>query len=81
MASLIWLRLLALARDIEDDDAARLPDLRRRKADADRLIHRLEHVVHQPPDLGVDRRDRPRLDFEPRVGSGDDRKQSHGSGL
>src|SRR6516165_4819510 len=75
------LRLLALARDVENDEATRLPDLRRRKPDTDRLIHRVEHVVHQLPNLGVDGSDGPRFDFEPRVGSGDDRELSHGSGL
>src|SRR6266852_9088151 len=73
------MRLFALARDIENDDAARIPDLWCRKPNADGLIHRLQHVVHQPPDLGVDRRDGSRLDLEPRIGSRDDREQCHGN--
>jgi hypothetical protein len=71
------LRLLAFASGIEHDDTLRLSDLRGGETDADGAVHRLQHVVHQPSYLGVNRRDWPRLDFEPGVGSSDDRKQSH----
>ena len=51
------LRLFAVARDIEHDDPAGDADLRRGEPDADRAVHRFEHVVHQPADLVVDRGD------------------------
>src|SRR5690606_23717153 len=44
--------------DIDDDDAAADPDLRRGEADAVRVVHRREHLVHQAPDLVVDLLDR-----------------------
>ena len=71
------LRRLAVARAIDHQHTLRYPDLRCRKPDADRVVHRLEHVVHQPAHRGVDRGNRPRLDLEARIGSGDDRQQSH----
>ncbi len=52
------LRLFVLtARDIEDDDAFRHGDLDRREADARRVVHRLEHIVHQSEDVFIDGRD------------------------
>ena len=62
---------------IDDDHPLRHPDLRRGQPDADRLVHRLQHVVHQPAHLVVDLGDGLRLELEARVGRGDDRKQSH----
>ena len=49
-------RRLLLAGDVDDEEADRLGDLDRRKADAGRVVHRLDHVVHElfqrPVDAG-----------------------------
>ena len=44
---------IAPERDVDDEDAQRHADLRRRQADARRGVHRLDHVVDQALDLGV----------------------------
>ena len=71
------LRLVALARDIEHDDALLHPDLRRGEADARRRVHGLEHRIHQAPRRVVDTGDGFRLALEAWIGRGDDGKQRH----
>src|SRR5690606_34172706 len=39
--------------DVDDDDPAALPDLGRGESDAVGVVHRLEHIVHQTPNLVV----------------------------
>src|SRR5690348_5483696 len=70
VGQLDWLRLLALARAIDDDDAFEDTDLRRRQADAIRVVHCLKHVGHQLAHAPVDLGDWLGLAFEPRIGRG-----------
>ena len=38
----------------EDEDAAQDPDLRRREADAVRLVHESGHPLDEPPEVGIE---------------------------
>ena len=49
---------IASDRHVDDEDAQRHADLRRRKPDPGRRIHRLDHVVDEPPDVIVHDRNR-----------------------
>jgi hypothetical protein len=66
-----------LAVDVEHDDALQHADLRRGEPDAGRLVHRLQHVIHQLAHLGIDRGDRLGLLLETRIGRGEDGPNGH----
>ena len=70
---------LVLARDIDDDDALGHADLDRREPDARRVVHGLDHVVHQLAQIVVDPLDGFGLDLEARIGRDDDGQDRHGS--
>ena len=48
------IRRVAADRDVGDENPQRHADLRCREADARRRIHRLDHVVDEPQDVGRD---------------------------
>ena len=52
---------LAADREIDDEDAQRHADLRRRQPDARRGVHRFDHVVDQSIDVGRQLANRLRL--------------------
>ena len=63
--------------DVEDDDAGVDRDLRRGEADAGRVIHGLQHVIHQRADPVVHGGDGPGDEAQAAVGQGDDGAKRH----
>ena len=65
--------------DIDDDDAFGHGDLDRGEADARRVVHRLQHVIHERAvrvrDAAFDRRG---FLFQARIGRDEDGTQCHG---
>ena len=68
-----------LFRQVHDHDALGDADLYRRKPDAGRGIHGLEHVLDQRADAGVDALDRLGIKPQPLVGKYEDLAHSHSS--
>lgn len=66
-----------LLRQIHHDDAHGHADLDRRKADAVRLVHAVEHVVDQQADFGIHLVDVPRDGFEAWIRRGKDGADGH----
>ena len=65
-------------RGIDDDQPDRLGELDRGEADAGRLVHCLDHVIHQLAQLVVDALDRRADEAQLRIGQSDDGAQGHG---
>lgn len=70
---------LALARDVEHDEALQDADLHRGKADAGCSIHRLQHVLGQPADLVGHRLDGLGALLQAGIGNDDDGTDGHGT--
>jgi hypothetical protein len=68
-------------RGVHDDDALGHADLDGGEADAGRLVHGLEHVLDQEPQLRVDLLRRFGDQPQPLVGQDDDVAQRHGGDL
>ena len=73
------LRLLVLARHVEDQNALGDRHLDRRQPDAGRVVHGLHHVVHELAHRRVDMRHRLGNQLEARIGYLDDGQDGHGS--
>ncbi len=74
-------RLIALLGDVDHQQAQRGIHLGRGEADAGRCVHRLEHVIDEAPQLGVETRNRKGPSAQPGVGKFQDRSEAHGSGF
>src|SRR3984957_8334123 len=72
------LRRLALLGEIEHDDALGDADLNRGETDSRRVMHGLDHLVHQLAQGVVDGLYRLARLAQPRVGQNDDRTNGHG---
>ncbi len=73
--------LVALLGNIDDEHSQLHIDLRGRESDPRRGIHRLEQVIDQQAELGVETRDRQGPGAQARVGEFQDRSQAHDSGF
>ena len=69
--------LLALAGEVERDDALGDADLDRRQSDAGGVVHGLQHVVEDATDLVVHDGDRLGDELQAGVGQGDDVEFGH----
>ena len=75
------LRRLFIIAAIHDDNTAGDTDLRRSKTDPRRVIHCLEHVIHQLTDIRINSSNRLGLAAQHRVGQNDNRSNGHGGKL
>ena len=71
-------RLVLFLGNVEHEQLLVHVDLRRRKADAGRLVHRLEHVGGELLQRRVEHGDRRRLGAQALVGEFEDRELGHG---
>ncbi len=72
---------ILLLGDVDGDDPLGHGDLDRGQADAGGVVHGLEHVVDQPPGLGINRFHRFGDQPEPLVGENNDVAQCHSRDL
>ena len=68
---------LVLLRQVDDQHAQRLADLDRRKSDAGRVIHRVEHVVRQLQQWRIDALDGLGNQAQHGIGKNDERLDGH----